>query len=557
MADLPLIPVSPLVKASTASLDNGVLAELTHQMQSVQSASPSRWDVDILASQIAAVHRELFQRTDLNNLQQSPMIDFHRYLVHSVAHQVMYWSHPEDLVAQMIRVAYLLLHAYRDFSGFSAILKALKLPEVRRLKKVWQPCSTRTKQMCHDLWKLISPADSYQAYFDCLRRKLQVFGINSGMIAVPWIEPHLTLIQSIHDTYGAADGVLAEPGMQKLTTILSDLSSCQSHSETANLRQRRKSITIKPVQMDGAHSVMPPTNLSLVASDPLVYHWLVSRPYLTREQLMKESTEIEPLRPDEELLVVDEFVDPTPVVSEHNTLEDTQSLKQHVEHVEQEETEESAQSITPEIAVSSQVNRTSGDKTLAEEEKEEPEQEKQSPPVPRLSPLAPEFVPSMPHHNSDTHETEDDLEEQWTGYPVENLYTSNEHDERDDDDDDDDDEVWRGYPCPESSSLSETSEEWKGYHAMCEEAKWKAETTLKVQQQEWQGYALEASNEDDLDSSSMMRGEFVKSQPLRDPLESFKRTATANNRIAIGKAAARRMQGSNQPAASRSMPTFT
>ncbi|KAF7731197.1 hypothetical protein EC973_000612 [Apophysomyces ossiformis] len=553
MTDLPLIPLSPLVRTSTTTKDNDQLAELAHQMQTVQSASPSRWDVDILASQIVAVHRDLFERTDINNLQQSPMIDFHRYLVHSLAHQVMYWSHPEDLVSQMIRVAYLLLHGYRDFSGFSAVVKALKLPEVRRLKKVWQPCSTRTKQMCHELWKLISPDDNYQAYFDCLRRKIQVFGVNPGMVAIPWIEPHLNIIQPIHDIYGAADGVLAEPGMAKLVPILSLLSSCRSKPEMMGTTPpRRRSITIKPVQVDGGRPIMPPPDLSLVAGDPLVYHWLVSRPFLTREQLMKESTEIEPLRPDEELLVPDEFTELIPTSTENNTLDNNPPLKQHSEAEGLQEEHEQKQKA--EAVIEPPDNHPDGDKTLAEEDPRQEKSEPQSPPVPRLSPLAPEFVPSMPFQYPDRQEPGDPPEEEWTGYPVHESCMSNEQIEGEEDDDD---EVWRGYPCPGSSSLSESSEEWKGYHATREEAQWKDEMNLKIQEQEWQGYTLEALNEEELESSSVLAGEFSKPQQPRDPLESFKRVANANNHMAIGKAAARKMQGCNQPAASRSMPSFT
>jgi hypothetical protein len=104
--------------------------------------------------------------------------------------------------------------------------------------------------------------------------------------------------------------------------------------------------------------------------------------------------------------------------------------------------------------------------------------------------------------------TTDSDGEQWTGYPGPDQPN----------DDDDDDEIWTGYPEPhQRSTPSEASEEeWKGYHATSEEAKWQAETILKVQQQEWQGYTLETLDEDELDSSTMMNGEFVKSRHARE-----------------------------------------
>jgi hypothetical protein len=123
-----------------------------------------------------------------------------------------------------------------------------------------------------------------------------------------------------------------------------------------------------------------------------------------------------------------------------------------------------------------------------------------------------EATPYPPHNveiilaPSDDPTTDSDGE-QWTGYPG-----------PDQPNDDDDDEIWTGYPEPQQRSTpSEASEEeWKGYHATSEEAKWQAETILKVQQQEWQGYTLETLDEDELDSSTMMNGEFVKSRHARE-----------------------------------------
>jgi hypothetical protein len=120
----------------------------------------------------------------------------------------------------------------------------------------------------------------------------------------------------------------------------------------------------------------------------------------------------------------------------------------------------------------------------------------------RLSPSAPEFVPR------DDKWTPDTDSETWNGYPVP---------------EEEDEEVWKGYPGPNSStdsprrtsSQSETSEEWKGYHATKMEATWQRESALKVQQHEWQGYTLETLDEDELDSSTMMDGEFEKSRQAR------------------------------------------
>ncbi|OAD68203.1 hypothetical protein PHYBLDRAFT_160265 [Phycomyces blakesleeanus NRRL 1555(-)] len=121
----------------------------------------------------------------------------------------------------------------------------------------------------------------------------------------------------------------------------------------------------------------------------------------------------------------------------------------------------------------------------------------------------------------------DDQSEEWTGYVPSNLDikgTAGGEEE-------DEDEIWKGYPGPvlsnesnetsprRGSSQSESSEPWKGYEATKMESDWEHELTLKVRENDWQGYTLETLDEDELDSSTMLNGEFEKSRQVRGRVE--------------------------------------
>lgn len=732
----------------TSKVETQRLNSLTRQMQSVEAATAIFWDADSLARQIAVIDSQLYNLAFLDkrslcqlDKEQSKLchlVDFSHYLTHSVAHQLIYWVellsdpslavvppvHPtkDSLVTHWVRVAYLLLHAYRDFSGFAAIIKALTFPEVRRLnKRLWQNCNSRIKEMFRDLVQIVSPAKNYSAYHACLRTKLETYAnksTNGGiMIAVPWIQPHLISIRSIVSAYtagdnedhvlmmGGADIVLSTPGAHKLDLQLAILELCQHNSSSSDLSledilgtlatattsttNKRASMHTKGIQIEGLRvAVLPVSNLNhLSPGDQLTHHWLVSRVYLRKDQLINESMEVEPLKPGETITcdTDDDFVEESlnnrflrqqhqltisPSVSRRTslaqtrpisiasstasshhsdngddlqpevveqelvdmstkpakvesspTIETTETLETHHEEAEASDivdnkaTEEEEQ--PPAAAVAAEINETPLPEpvvlsehevtppvlTTTELTEQEPENEsvseetiEQPKPVElkeievtpleepavaaevatvndhhektansvsdisqssssvnsskqksRLSPTAPEFVPSM--SNFGQQKKTDSVvttttEEKWLGYPIreeedEEVATRRSESEKwdgypvpspivEDKIGEEDDEVWKGYPGPNSStdsprrasSQSETSEEWKGYQATKMEADWQRESALKVTEHEWQGYALETLDEDELDSSTMMDGEFEKSRQARGRQQS-------------------------------------
>lgn len=594
----PPVPVDTLRSfMDTSRVESHRLSSLTRKMQTVESATAAFWDSDALARQIAIIDSQLFGKSilDKRSLHQSKLnhlADFHHYLTHSFAHQLIYWvellnnhvaaaavvpavnSSKDSLVAHLVRVAYLLLHAYRDFSGFAAIMRALTFPEVKRLeKKLWSNCtSSRTRDMFRDLVQIISPEKNYHAYQTCIRAKLETHYHDDMMAAIPWVQPHLLSIRSIIEEYTAGDNeyssfggdiVLSTPGINKLDMEISFLELCQRCSSrtdfsveeilTANgtydikrnnhhkRASSANSSAPKAIHIDGLRAaVIPVANLAhLPPGEQLIHHWLVSRAYLRKDQLIHESLEVEPLRPGEKTLTSEQpdpfdntilyHTFPKPAASIIPQKSDTNLNNEHDDQESILETDK--HEVTP-----------SNNELLTEEEKAQtidttPPKSTHSnstgasKPKSRLSPSAPEFIPKsfQKTHNSTTATTD----ERWLGYPA------NDHDEDDDDmatlttesekwlgypvpqrlqEDEDEDEVWKGYPGPtarRASSHSSASEVWKGYQATKMEADWQRESALKVHEHEWQGYTLETLDENELDSSTTMNGEFAKSRKVR------------------------------------------
>ncbi|KAG1452862.1 hypothetical protein G6F56_007712 [Rhizopus delemar] len=286
------------------------LEALNRKMQSVEAATPLYWDPDTLARQIAIIDSQLMNDVVLDKQDFSAkskgisrFVDFHHYLSHNMAHQLIYWVEltkpdnqtlvvppiqpKENLAHHLLNVAYLLLHAYRDFSGFAAILSCLDLPQVRRLPKLWTP---HTRTMFDKLSMILSPENNYKAYRHFLYNQLELHLAQKKMrIAIPWIQPHLASI--------AADDTL--------DTELSILELCQGQDmpPPSSVDKHRPA----PIYLDGLGAVMPVSHLnSLGPGDELTHHWLVSRVYLDNDQLMHESSQVLPLGPEESIVLPSE-----------------------------------------------------------------------------------------------------------------------------------------------------------------------------------------------------------------------------------------------------------
>lgn len=324
------------------------LDRLTKDIQSIQSKSIFDWDTYEIAKEIAFINCSLFRLVELNKSwmanfdKQSnivPLLDFHRYLSHSFAHQIIY-SAAEDgaesttvkkrksatrvndntnAVAQSIHLAYILLHVYRDFSGCTAILTSLQMPEVQRLEKLWSRCSLKIVSTYKELVKLLSPDKDYEAYYHHLwlhtNRFLNATPLKSRMIAVPFMQAHLTSIRNLIHTHSAVINsnkqsiVLSDAGKKMFLSMIHVLEFCQ-HLTQIDPTELNRPITLALAsrRLSSSSNKRSSTNnsglklsistcleLDKLHTSAKTYHWIVSRPYLTRAQLHQESLQVEPL----------------------------------------------------------------------------------------------------------------------------------------------------------------------------------------------------------------------------------------------------------------------
>lgn len=366
---LPLIPLSPLTQtsieyakalaqttkslsetsASDSSSSNIIsllnkdlskerenLDRLTKDIQNVQSQFLPDLNSYEIAREIAHINCSLFRlvvldQTWISNFDKRsnivPLLDFHRYLSHSFAHQVIYSVEQEqedgqkkakkrkslnnsnNMITQLIQIAYILLHVYRDFSGCTAILTCLQMPEVQRLETLWTQCPSKLLTTYKELVVILSPSNNYEAYHHHLwlhtARFLNASALKSQMIAVPFMHAHLTIIRNLIHTHSAVISpnkqtlVLSEAGKKSFVSAIHVLEFCQQHLKIDPVEleppNNKRLSTSKRSSTGLKLSVSSCSELDKLHSNPSLYHWLVSRAYLNRSQLHHESLQVEPL----------------------------------------------------------------------------------------------------------------------------------------------------------------------------------------------------------------------------------------------------------------------
>ncbi|CAG8472324.1 10030_t:CDS:10, partial [Dentiscutata heterogama] len=315
------------------------LDQVNSQIQSIAEVTLLHWDAEAVAQQLTIIDFSLFNKVDFKkdfsakdkkNSKVQACMDFHRYLTNSFAHQFIYADmartaanssrgaqHPrESIIPHAIKVAIYLLNVHRNFNSFAALVKALTSPEVRRIRRLWSNIPARVNQLLKDLSLYVKKDNDYKAYRDILAQKMESFrGVGQGTIVIPWMQPHYEEIKSINQSYtsgksgDSSDFILSAPGARKLASIFALLEQCKTNTvahDDEEWNEVRKAVTLSQrhrdtITVDGV-TVTLPTDLSrLGCGDLELHHWLVSRVYLTKQQLIDESIEIEPLCENEQL----------------------------------------------------------------------------------------------------------------------------------------------------------------------------------------------------------------------------------------------------------------
>ncbi|KAG9320878.1 hypothetical protein KVV02_005026 [Mortierella alpina] len=321
------------------------------QIQSVANSTITSWDPDMVARQLTIIDTGLFAkvaiprdlvRADRKSSAAQTCIDFENYIAHSTAHLLLLeWSSsrqtssesgpatpkshpphpPVNAVAHMVRVAHILIHVYRNFNSFRAVMRALTSPEVKRMHGLWSNIPSKTKDTFKRLVSIYQDQSTVTSYKEMLAQKLDAFQDvgKDAVVAIPWMRYHQDEVKSIIYSYltghesvgGSSDVVLSAPGARKLSAVTALLMQCRTN-ETTNFdrsdrddssAQAKRTKNREPVQVDGLKVPLTPVwdLVSLGAGDVTLHHWILTRPFLNKQQLIDESLEIEPLFHGEEL----------------------------------------------------------------------------------------------------------------------------------------------------------------------------------------------------------------------------------------------------------------
>ncbi|RIA87621.1 ras guanine nucleotide exchange factor domain-containing protein [Glomus cerebriforme] len=324
------------------------LDQVNSQIQAIGEVTLLHWDANEVSKQLTIIESELCKKVDFKKdltlikdkrtSKAQACMDFHRYLTNSFTHQFMIYAdtarssgnspraqHPrENIIAHAVKIARSLL-SHRNFNSFAALMKALTSPEVRRIRRIWANLPARTNAHIKELSSLIKKEDNdYKAYKEILTQVMEPLRDVQGMIVIPWMQPHYEEIRAITQSYTSGKSgdntgvILSEPGQRKLASIFSLLKQCQSnvintddeewHSNNIDGTRKVSPSNSHKISTDGTTNSLP---LDCMGNGNLeLHHWLVSRIYLTKQQLIDESMEIEALGENEvPLRVENEYED--------------------------------------------------------------------------------------------------------------------------------------------------------------------------------------------------------------------------------------------------------
>nr|CAG8437002.1 7466_t:CDS:2 [Entrophospora candida] len=298
------------------------------------------WDADAIALQLTIIESDLFRKIDFKkdfhikdkkNSRAQACLDFHRYLTNSFLHQFIISTTDnvkssrrtssfssdsggdsqhlhENIITHAIRISCYLLNVYRNFNSFAAIIKALTSPELYRIRKLWDSLPVDTIQSLKDLSCFIKKDNEYKAYKELLFQKLEIFRENDqGVVVIPWMQPHYEEIKQINHSYttgksgNSTEIMLSPPGVRKSMSICSLLEQCQynitsqdydSDDLAVNLKTTSSNLPLAKdrITMDGLNIRLPCDLSQLGLGDLKLHHWLVSRAYLNKQQLVDEIT---------------------------------------------------------------------------------------------------------------------------------------------------------------------------------------------------------------------------------------------------------------------------
>jgi len=202
-----------------------------------------------------------------------------------------------------------------------AVMRALTSPEIKRMHRVWSGVPSKTKDAFKKLSAIYHDHGELRGYKGTLLQKLSAFQDvgKDAVVAIPWMRYHQDEVKSIINSYltghetagGSNEIVLSAPGARKLSAVAVLLLHCRTNEsnlfdkpeQESKASQSAQTKNREPMVVEGIKTPLTPTwdLTSLGHGDIALHHWLLSRPFLNKQQLIDESLEIEPLFHGEEL----------------------------------------------------------------------------------------------------------------------------------------------------------------------------------------------------------------------------------------------------------------
>ncbi|KAL6591022.1 ras guanine nucleotide exchange factor domain-containing protein, partial [Neocallimastix sp. 'constans'] len=263
------------------------------------------FDPDKMAKQLTIINVKLFKKINVKedfvnyalSKESKPiqaLLDFNYYLKHLLIYSILKPNKLSEnteiernyVIQFILTVAHYLYQKYRNFNSLLTIGRVLLSPEIRRLTKTWDLLDNKSKNN-FNYFNQTFPKN----YSKEVNRLLEAFQFNTGKIMViPDINTEVEQINTIFQQYDTGKG-LNDLGESHLEEHIQRIECCRGYGfiiSKSNVPSSNS--TLRPV------GFLPdyPKNLSdLGVGDLLIEHWILSRVYLSDQDLWKQSVECE------------------------------------------------------------------------------------------------------------------------------------------------------------------------------------------------------------------------------------------------------------------------
>jgi len=314
----------------TVSMYQSKITNMKENIQKIIYNSIYDFDPDLLAKQLTIINAKLFKKINVkedfinyalanNSKMIKALLDFNDYFKHLLMSSILKPNRISDnneierchIIQFILTMTHYLYQKYRNFNSLSVIIRVLSSPEVRRLKKTWALVDSKNKNN-FEFFKQTFPKNHTKE----ITRILDAFQYNTGkIIAIPDIDTEVAQINNIFQLYDTGRG-LNRLGESHLEEHIQLIECCRGYGNL-NLNLDPND-TSRPVGFLPNH---PPNLSDLGVGDMLIEHWILTRVYMSDQDLWKQSVDCEPLESSEsipEYIINDNNQSESPILPSDN-----------------------------------------------------------------------------------------------------------------------------------------------------------------------------------------------------------------------------------------------